>query len=91
MISVGELGAVMAADGEVLYAAAPNIDVLSTVGAGDAAVAGAVSAALDGEDRQTALRRAVAFGSAACVSSGTKPPDKRDIDKIYKCIKISKI
>jgi len=91
MISLGALGAVMAADGEVLYAAAPKVNVSSTIGAGDAAVAGAISAAFDGDGAREALRRAVAFGSAACISSGTNPPCRDDIYKLYKCIKILKI
>jgi len=88
MISMGEGGAMLACSGKVISANAPSVDVRSTVGAGDSAIAGFISAILDGENKSEALRRAVAFGTAACLTDATAPPSREAIDKLTKKIRI---
>ena len=54
-------------------AAAPPAKVVDTTGAGDAFVAAFLAARLNGADLQSALKRAVAAGSAATERLGGRP------------------
>ena len=80
MISLGSLGAVLSSKEGSYFVKAPNITPRSTIGAGDSSIAGFVSAVSEGESLLFALRRAVAFGSAACLTEGTLPPKRDDIE-----------
>lgn len=79
MISLGAAGAVLACATGEFFTKAPAIHPLSTIGAGDSAIGGFLSALMAGKDALTCLRTAVAFGSAACLTPGTQPPKKEDI------------
>ncbi len=83
MVSMGGLGAVLACDAGVFRAEVPQVEVRSTIGAGDSSVAGFLAATGDGVDAADCLRRAVAFGTAACMTEGTLPPQKADIEAVY--------
>lgn len=91
MISLGEKGAVLASQAGVFRAYAPKIDAISTIGAGDSSIAGFLAAYSKGKSTQDCLRLAVAFGSAACLTDGTQPPNPHDIDSITPQIKIERI
>ena len=83
MISLGEIGAVLVnAEGE-FFAAPPKILPVSTIGAGDSTVAGFIAAKVRNFKSADAIRLAVASGSAAALTEGTKPPMAKDIDEIY--------
>ena len=79
MISLGKRGAVIASPSGTYYAKAPSVKALSTIGAGDSMIAGFLYALSGGHDTERALKTAVAFGSAACLTSGTNPPNPRDV------------
>ena len=66
----------------VFSARPPRIAVCSTVGAGDSSVAGFLSAYAKGESSAACLRRAVAYGSAACLREGTAPPEKHAVEAL---------
>jgi 2-dehydro-3-deoxygluconokinase len=71
VVKCGPLGAVTATAGGVITSApAHTIDVVDTVGAGDAFVAGYLSAALQGADIHTRLQIANATGACACTALG---------------------
>lgn len=91
MISLGARGAVLACDNGVFFAQAPKIEALSTIGAGDSSIAGFLTAYTAGASSEDCLKTAVAFGSAACLTEGTKPPKKQDIDSLIGNIAISRI
>ena len=91
MISLGGDGAVLAAADGCFYAKAPQVSVLSTVGAGDSMIAGFTDAFVNGKSVAECLRRAVAFGTAACMCEGTNPPKEFDINLIEKNIKITQV
>lgn len=74
LVSLGEQGAMLVTADRVYTATAPSVTVQSTIGAGDASVAGFLSAVKDGCTPAACLARAVAFGSAACETAGTRPP-----------------
>lgn len=74
----GDGAALCCPEGEFLLSA-PRIDVRSAIGAGDSTVAGFIAAACLGERGADALRRAVCYGSAACMREGTAPPSPADV------------
>ena len=67
---LGPDGAAALVDGQLLEAAGHRVDVVDTVGAGDAFVAGYLSARLDGQDVPGRLERANACGALACTAPG---------------------
>lgn len=67
---LGPDGAAALADGQLHQAAGHAVDVVDTVGAGDAFVAGYLSALLEGLDIPARLARANACGALACTVPG---------------------
>ena len=88
MISLGENGALLVTADTEIKAIPPAIKALSTVGAGDSAIAGFIAAYCAGKDLSEMLRTAVSYGTAACLTSGTTPPTQENAAKIYKNVKI---
>lgn len=82
VISMGGQGALLLTGGEVYAVTPPAVDVVSTVGAGDSSIAGFLAAAMEGGDKAKCLRTAVAFGTAACLTEGTQPPEKEAVRKL---------
>ncbi len=78
MITLGGRGAVLASSEGSFYVPAPQIEALSTIGAGDSAIAGFIYALSKGYDTKQSLELSVAFGTAACLKSGTTPPEMSD-------------
>jgi 1-phosphofructokinase len=76
LVSLGATGAVLIQDGEVLHAESEVVVPRSTVGAGDALLAGFLAA---GGDGATALAEGVAWGTAACALPGTAVPGPEDL------------
>lgn len=72
LTSLGAQGAVLVTDECALHAYAPHVKVDSAVGAGDAMLAGALVAAVDGEPWETVLRLGVACGTATAMTPGTE-------------------
>lgn len=72
LVSLGALGAVLVDGTGSRHATCPPADVRSTVGAGDALLAGFL---LGGGAGEQALRTAVAYGTAAVGLAGTRMPD----------------
>ena len=91
MISLGAKGAMLACGAGVLVATPPQIEVRSTIGAGDSSIAGFLAATAIGADASACLCEAVAYGSAACMSEGTQPPSTEDVDKIRDRIRCERL
>lgn len=66
----GDRGAMAYVHGEFFEHSAIPVDVVDTVGAGDACVAGYLSGWLDSADPADSLRRAVICGARACENAG---------------------
>ncbi len=81
MISMGSKGALLACGEGVFVARPPKVEALSTIGAGDSSIAGFLSVAEKSAAER--LRRGVAFGTAACLTAGTRPPLPRDVEEIF--------
>lgn len=88
MISLGGDGAMLVCDDGIFVATPPKIDALSTIGAGDSSIAGFLAAAKSNFSSDMCLRTAVAYGSAACLTEGTRPPEKDDVDRMLPLIKL---
>ena len=87
MLTLGADGAVLATANSCDFSRAPTLSAVSTIGAGDSAIAGFIYADLLGLSKRDALSYSIAFGSAACLRSGTKPPDKSDVQRILEELK----
>lgn len=74
VVSLGRDGAVLVDAAGALHAEAVVATPRSTVGAGDALLAGYLAGWTAGGDRSTALREAVAWGSAAVQVEGSRVP-----------------
>ncbi|GIH70723.1 1-phosphofructokinase [Sphaerimonospora thailandensis] len=76
LASIGPDGAVLVQDGGTWYGECPVAEPRSTVGAGDAMLAGFLAAGARGE---AALVEALAWGTAAVALPGSRMPDPKDI------------
>jgi 1-phosphofructokinase len=74
LATLGEAGAVLVDATGAWHAAAPQISVVSTVGAGDSSLFGYLLGDLRGDDPAGRLRLAVAYGCAAAQLAGTGIP-----------------
>ena len=83
MISLGDNGALLVSDSGAYVATPPRIDAISTIGAGDSSIAGFIAAAAEEKNSRDALRLAVAYGTAACLTQGTRPPRSEDVTAIF--------
>ena len=82
VISLGGDGAVLVDKQNTLVAKAPVIEVLSTIGAGDSMLAGFIDGTVKGLSKAETLKKAVAFGTAACMQEGTLPPQKANVETL---------
>ena len=78
LTSLGADGAVLVSPAGSWHAGAPTITPRSTVGAGDALLAGFLAAGGEGPD---ALAEAVAWGSAATALPGSRMPGPGDVER----------
>lgn len=78
VVSLGAGGAVFVEGGRALLAVPPAVEVASTVGAGDAMVAGVLAARLDGGDLEACARRGTAWAAGTLARLGPElPPPER--------------
>ena len=91
MVTLGEKGAALLTEEKVYMATCPAISAISTIGAGDSTIAGFLAGTYAGEGAEGSLKTAVSYGTAACLTSGTFPPEKKDIEKIYAQICVSEV
>ena len=78
LVTLGGSGAVLVDASEAWYSTAPDVEVKSTVGAGDSSVAGFILAEVQGGTPADCLASAVAYGSAAAGLPGTTLPRPHD-------------
>jgi 1-phosphofructokinase len=81
LLTLGAQGAVLITTDGTWRAAPPPISLRSTVGAGDASLAGYLLADLRGEGPADRLREAVAYGAAAASLAGSTMPRDTDLDR----------
>lgn len=91
MISFGAKGAILSTAEGCYWAHPPKIEARSTIGAGDSSIAGFLAATAKGKAPKEALRTAIAFGTAACLTEGTLPPLPTDVETIFAAVNVEKI
>ena len=91
VVSLGGGGAVLVCKTGTYWAEAPKCGVISTIGAGDSLLAGFIHGNTKGLSIEDTLRLAVACGSAACLTDGTRPPVKEKIVELCKQIEVKKL
>ena len=91
VISLGGGGAVLVCKEGTYLVKAPKCGVVSTIGAGDSLLAGFLTGATQGWPAWESLRLAVACGSAACMTAGTRPSEKENIDRIFAESQVEKL
>ena len=74
VVSLGAEGALFVSDDGAWRALPPPVEVASTVGAGDALVAGVLASRLEGHDLETCARRSTAFAAGKLAKVGPVPP-----------------
>lgn len=91
IVSLGESGLVGFDGARVYQVSVPKIAVRSTVGAGDAVVAGYLYAAGRGSGFADSLRQGAALGTAMAASLGTRTPDLRWYDDVLSKVQVQQI
>ncbi len=82
VVSMGGDGAVFAERGQALLARPPKVKVQSTVGAGDAMVAGIVYATIQDSSLEDLARMATASGAYAVTRVGPGIEDRAALDNL---------
>lgn len=86
MISMGGEGALLVCREGAFIAVPPQVEVRSTIGAGDSAIAGFISCSENSGKQR--LCRAIAFGTAACMEEGTLPPQAANIREVLQKVTV---
>jgi 6-phosphofructokinase 2 len=86
VVSMGDKGAMLFSRDRVKKVIPPNVEIKSTVGAGDSMVAGIVLALSKGKDLETALRYGVASGTAATLHPGTELCSREETERLFSLI-----
>jgi fructokinase len=84
LLTLGAEGAELHAQGKRLHQESPMVEIVDTVGAGDASIGGLLYNLMHRPDSgwSAHLRRAVAAGTAACLLPGAAPPSLAAVEKV---------
>jgi 6-phosphofructokinase 2 len=82
LVSLGPSGMLAVTREGQFSVRAPEVEIASTIGAGDSAVAGMVLALAQGRSLEDAVRRGVAAGTATCMTPGTNLCSREDVERI---------
>ncbi|GEM46930.1 1-phosphofructokinase [Deinococcus cellulosilyticus NBRC 106333 = KACC 11606] len=88
VVSMGEQGALFFHEGEAVHAIPPRVVVKSTVGAGDAMVAGLVAALHEGLEVQEAARLATAFSAGSIQQIGANLPEANVLQELQSHVQV---
>jgi 1-phosphofructokinase len=89
VVSLGAEGSLFVAGTKILHAALPAIRALSTVGAGDAMVAGIIAALQAGAAFEGIARLATAFAAAKLTQAGPNLPGREIVNELAERVKIT--
>lgn len=87
IVSLGAKGFAYATSDCAYIVHVPEIKPISTIGAGDSLIAGYLAGVFKQLDTEEVLKLAASFGTAACLTEGTEPPEKANINKLFEKIK----
>jgi 6-phosphofructokinase 2 len=91
MISRGKEGMIIASKDTVLSVVSPQLDVVSSVGAGDATIAGFVYTLSIGGNLIDAARMAAAAGAATVLTPGTELCHKVDVERLLQEVTVKEL
>ena len=90
-ISRGKNGLIVANGGKILKITPPQVEVRSTIGAGDSTIAGLVLKLSQGHGIEEASRWAAAAGTAAALTPGTELCRREDVERILPQVKVESL
>lgn len=90
-VTLGDKGAYYVSKKKMLKSEPVDVNVSSTVGAGDAFVAGMCFGWMKDFDERETFEMAVATSTGAVTTSGTKPADKNTVNELIKKVQIENI
>jgi 6-phosphofructokinase 2 len=90
-ISRGKDGLIVATKEKVLKVTSPQVEVRSTVGAGDSAIAGLVLKLSQGQGIEEASQWAAAAGTAATLTPGTELCRREDVERLLPQVKVERL
>lgn len=90
-VSMGSNGALLTNGSETYYAPRVDVQVRSTVGAGDAMVAALTAGFLAEKELAEVLRMGAAAGTASCMTEGTQLVEKLTYEKLLETIAIQRM
>ena len=91
VISRGKDGLIVANGKKVLKATPPQVEVRSTVGAGDATIAALVLKLSQGDGIEEASRWAAAAGTASALTPGTELCRREDVERLLHQVKVEQL
>jgi len=90
-ISRGKDGLIVATKEKVLKVTSPQVEIRSTVGAGDSAIAGLVLKLSQGHGIEEASQWAAAAGTAATLTPGTELCRREDVERLLPQVKVERL
>jgi 6-phosphofructokinase 2 len=90
-ISRGKYGLIVANGGEILKVTPPQVEIRSTIGSGDSAIAGLVLKLSQGHGIEEAARWAAAAGTAAALTPGTELCRREDVERLLPQVKVERL
>lgn len=91
VVSLGGDGAVFVGEEGALLAVPPKVEVASTVGAGDAMVAGVIAARAAGLDLESCARQGTAFAAGTLAQLGPVLPPPDRIDALKRAVRVESL
>jgi len=91
IVSLGKQGALLLSKELAVFARAPEIKAVNSVGAGDALLAGYLAASSSGKSEEEALRQAVACGSASAAAVRAGWISRRQARELARRVRISRL
>ncbi|MCJ7654184.1 MAG: PfkB family carbohydrate kinase, partial [Dehalococcoidia bacterium] len=90
-ISRGKDGLIVANGEKILKVTPPQVEVRSTIGAGDSTIAGLVLKLSQGHGIEEASRWAAASGTAATLTPGTELCRREDVERLLPQVKVERL
>lgn len=91
IVSIGAAGAAMASSEGTFFARPPNVETISTIGAGDSLVGGFLAALDEGRSHEEALRLGVAAGAATAATGGAEIGRRGTILSLVDQVEINRV
>jgi 1-phosphofructokinase len=91
VVSLGPQGSLLVEEGRALHAQPPPTQVLSTVGAGDAMLAGVLAGMLRGEGAEACLRGGTAFAVGTLTRPGPTLPTEPELEALRAQVKVEEV